>query len=842
MEETGRCKRTDGKKWRCKQPVVDGKSYCESHIHRQKKQKIEAAAAAAALKSKNKKNKDVGGCVVKDLKFGTMEIEQQSADVKKNINSPGFKVGVHSSKTLVVPERPIRSKNVEPKLNAAIKMLPSIKENVKASAKITKKCHWCSISSFPVLVKCLTCKKHYFCQECIERRFHSKVAIMRKCPVCQGDCSCRTCTKGKQKGDKSQDIVVYDPKKKFDKSQQLHMIRELLPVMEKMNLEKMVELDIEVKDKGVSHDELQVPVATYPQPKECSFCKACIPDVHRSCDQCSYILCIHCCQEFRDGYLRSGLEYFKNMKMVRSRKSRKISWRVYVNGSITCPPKNLGGCGAGILNLTCFSQFHFTNDLEASGKEIVDKYKRKKPFRLSESSPCLLCDGHGDLGSEKSGDLIKNDVLYFLTKKEFMGKNLEHFMKHWGSGQPIIIREMLQSQPDLNWEFGCLLCEYLKKSAESRYNTEPGTSKSALDWCEVQFSRKQIFSGGITHENVWKEFLHYKLRFSLGFLQDHFPNNHTSVMQGLPVQEYMNPLTGYLNLEAYPPHQSHNLNLGSYIDISYGGAENLLATDMLKKLLYHAYDVVNILAHASQHPIPERKLNEVKILMHKYNSQDHMKSSKIKNRNNIEELFINSSRAIDTCNGEVDLTLRLETADNGEVGLLSDDSSIEDSDDEDLSRVNDTSGIHWDIFRREDVPKLVEYLTKYSDKLIRHYGSPKKVVHPLFDEVFYLNDDHKTRLKEEFDVKPWSFEQDVGEAVIVPAGCPYQTKKIKSCVNVVLEFISPESASECVKVTDELRLLPLNHKAKGRMLQVKEMVINRMHEAIKDIREVSQVE
>ena len=42
----------------------------------------------------------------------------------------------------------------------------------------------------------------------------------------------------------------------------------------------------------------------------------------------------------------------------------------------------------------------------------------------------------------------------------------------------------------------------------------------------------------------------------------------------------------------------------------------------------------------------------------------------------------------------------------------------------------------------------------------------------------------------------------------------------QSCVNLVLEFISPESASECFKLTEEFRRLPMNHKAKGKNLAV----------------------
>lgn len=32
--EPGRCRRTDGKKWRCSRGVVSGHKYCERHVHR----------------------------------------------------------------------------------------------------------------------------------------------------------------------------------------------------------------------------------------------------------------------------------------------------------------------------------------------------------------------------------------------------------------------------------------------------------------------------------------------------------------------------------------------------------------------------------------------------------------------------------------------------------------------------------------------------------------------------------------------------------------------------------------------------------------------------------------
>ncbi|GER31150.1 transcription factor jumonji (jmjC)domain-containing protein [Striga asiatica] len=89
-------------------------------------------------------------------------------------------------------------------------------------------------------------------------------------------------------------------------------------------------------------------------------------------------------------------------------------------------------------------------------------------------------------------------------------------------------------------------------------------------------------------------------------------------------------------------------------------------------------------------------------------------------------------------------------------------------------------GALWDIFRREDIPKLEEYLRKHHKEFRHIYGRPvEQALHPIHDQSLYLNSYHKAKLKEEFGIEPWTFEQKLGEAVFIPAGCPHQVRNLK---------------------------------------------------------------
>ncbi|KAK9280000.1 hypothetical protein L1049_013684 [Liquidambar formosana] len=156
----------------------------------------------------------------------------------------------------------------------------------------------------------------------------------------------------------------------------------------------------------------------------------------------------------------------------------------------------------------------------------------------------------------------------------------------------------------------------------------------------------------------------------------------------------------------------------------------------------------------------------------------------------------------------------------------------------DKSKVAD-GGAVWDIFRKQDVPKLLEYLKKHW-KEFRHINNlpVNSVVHSIHDQTFFLDEKHKKQLKEEYDVEPWTFEQYLGEAVFIPAGCPHQVRNRQSCIKVALDFVSPDNVQECIRLTDEFRLLPKNHRAKEDKLEVKKMTLYAVSSALREAKEL----
>ena len=67
-----------------------------------------------------------------------------------------------------------------------------------------------------------------------------------------------------------------------------------------------------------------------------------------------------------------------------------------------------------------------------------------------------------------------------------------------------------------------------------------------------------------------------------------------------------------------------------------------------------------------------------------------------------------------------------------------------------------------------------------------------------------------------------------GDAIFIPAGCPHQVRNLSCCVKVALDFVSPENAHRCVRLTNEFAKLPRGHHLSEDKLQVKTMLHHAM--------------
>ncbi|KAG8385636.1 hypothetical protein BUALT_Bualt03G0065700 [Buddleja alternifolia] len=972
-----RCKRTDGRKWRCKRRAMDGKTMCDIHYlqgkHRQHKQKVpDSIKLERKIKKKEKINGESSSRVprtqipalkaetrrvsealdetLKRMKWkrGDLQLElirvflqrqvekKKEKELKENaigdetrvlpygvmaISQPppswqklrendvlDVKLGVdtHSSSVL---QRHFRSKNIEPLPITSMQVVPFAK-NVKK--KKIKKCHWCREVKYRCVIRCLSCRKRFFCMECIKERSFKKQEVKMKCPACRGTCSCKLCMKQQYRANNHKEC--YKGKRKLNRIQLLHyLVYMLLPVLKQINFDQSIELEIEAKITGKEQSKLQIPqtkLAFYTL-RCCNRCKTSIVDYHRTCSNCSYNLCLSCCRELsrNSSYGSFKLKRCKKRKIYSSSDELSFkqnitrqsseglpclshssleNWEANADGSIPCPPPNIGGCGDSLLDLRCIYPFTWTRDLEAKAEEILCSYHFPETADVSQ---CLLCnDIDSKDGEEKPQRELSrragfsDNYLYCPTVKDLHQESLEHFQNHWGKGHPVIVRNVLQSTSNLHWDPVIMFCSYMENKSSESCNENGTKATNCSDWCEVEIDRKRIFMGSLekrTHASMQHKVLKFKAWLSSHLFQKQFPIHYDEILNALPLQEYIHPVSGLLNVGVKLPKELPMPDLGPCVYFSYGGPEELMQAEFLSKLCYESHDTVNILAHATDVPVSAEQICKIENLMKKHKARDRhhgqslSSSSDQKGKSSLQSEDtgesglhdvgekMNMSNGIEnipsySSDSRKEQTMRVENGNLSDYSESDAEASIlccgsieksEDSDEifqEDIEsscssedkRKTDSCGARWDIFRRQDVPKLLEYLKRHSNEL-SSTSSYSNHVHPILDQNFFLDAYHKLRLKQEFDIQPWTFEQCPGEAIFIPAGCPYQIRKIKSCVNVVLEFISPENATQCIQLTDEIHLLPVCHKA---MLEVRKMALHGISSAIEDLNNLTDVQ
>ncbi|GFQ01328.1 lysine-specific demethylase jmj25 [Phtheirospermum japonicum] len=722
-------------------------------------------------------------------------------------------------------------------------------------------CHQCQRNDRGRVVRCTKCKKKRYCESCMKSWYPkmSEKAFAEACPVCQMNCNCKACLRMEAPaGVRSQIEYKLDAKISDHEKVQYakYIIKVLLPILEKINTEQMMEQELEAKIKGVSVSDIKVRKAACDQDERmyCNNCQTSIADYHRSCPLCSYDLCLSCCRELRDGQLQGGekgkpiqyfdygLEYLHGLhlkKVIHQTLPIEVNsdnyvfsspeWKSMENGAIPCPPNSKGGCGRAILKLKCLFMKTGISKLLVEAKKIFDKQNLEcAPECFETSCSCSELLGQDNVLSQKSRKAASREdsddnSLYCPSAVDIKHEDLKHFRWHWLKGEPVIVSNVLETTLGLSWEPMVMWRAIRQIKSLEHGRLIDVTALNCLNWCEAAVNVHKFFQGyseGLFDSEGWPQILKLNDWPPSTSFKQHLPRHYAEFISCLPFKEYTHPRSGYLNLAVKLPEMSLKPDMGPKTYIAYGFNEELGRGDSVTKLHCDMSDTVNVLTHVQEVSVSSVQLAKIQKLKERHAAQDQKELSRHVEMEISKKHVIALAKTREPANRNV--------SDLGADKRGSDD--VENGDKDSLI------GAVWDIFRQQDVLKLEEYLKRHFKEFRHIYGNLlPEVVHPIHDQTIYLTAEHKNRLKKEYGIEPWTFVQKLGDAVFIPAGCPHQVRNLKSCIKVALQFVSPENVPKCFQLTEEFRVLPKNHSAKEDKLEVKRIVLHAMRKAVADV-------
>uniref|UniRef100_A0A673HXJ9 Probable JmjC domain-containing histone demethylation protein 2C n=1 Tax=Sinocyclocheilus rhinocerous TaxID=307959 RepID=A0A673HXJ9_9TELE len=147
-----------------------------------------------------------------------------------------------------------------------------------------------------------------------------------------------------------------------------------------------------------------------------------------------------------------------------------------------------------------------------------------------------------------------------------------------------------------------------------------------------------------------------------------------------------------------------------------------------------------------------------------------------------------------------------------------------------LKDPKETPGALWHIYMSKDLQKIQEFLQK-ADSDSEWDGDSD----PLREGGWYLSPRLRQKLQDEYGIESRTFLQFHGDAVIIPAGALHQVMNLHSCIQVNVDFVSPEHAHNSYYLTQELRPLKdqMNYEDK---LQVKNIFYHSVKDAVATLR------
>ncbi|XP_031382785.1 lysine-specific demethylase JMJ25-like isoform X2 [Punica granatum] len=516
-------------------------------------------------------------------------------------------------------------------------------------------CHQCQRNDKGRVVRCTKCKSKRYCIPCITTWYPQSTedSIAEACPFCCKNCNCKSCMRLDGALKRTLELnLEYSDNEKLQHS--LHILRLLLPFLKQLNHDQLMEKKMEAECQGLSLSDLKVREARLDNNERayCNNCRTSIFDYHRSCPNCSYDLCLICCDEIREGRLQGGekeviIEYInrgsdylhggeaKGERNVSLSSVKKVKsepeWKANEDGTIPCPRELIGGCGDGLLELRCMFSDNWVSQLVNKAEELIKSYHYTESLEASgEKCSCFTPDGAVDL---TSGNLRKaasrgdanDNYLYWPKARDLKFEDLRHFQCHWAKGEPVIVSNALETTPGLSWEPMVMWRAFRQISNAKHLRHLDVTAIDCLDLSEVDVNIHQFFKGyseGRFDSKKWPQILKLKDWPPKNEFDEKLPRHGIEFITSLPFKEYTHLKEGFLNLATKLPEGILKPDLGPKTYIAYGVHPELGRGDSVTKLHCDMSDAVNVLTHTAELTLSRDHLHKMLKVKKQHIKQD----------------------------------------------------------------------------------------------------------------------------------------------------------------------------------------------------------------------------
>lgn len=142
-------------------------------------------------------------------------------------------------------------------------------------------------------------------------------------------------------------------------------------------------------------------------------------------------------------------------------------WEANSDGSVSCAPKEMGGCGSSVLELRRVLPEGWISDLESRARNILKIWEIEQTTLQQNETASRF----NSMSKEYFRESTNENKIYCPESKDILKERLLLFQKHWAKGEPVIVRDVLEQGTDLSWEPMVMwraLCENMTSEFSSK--------------------------------------------------------------------------------------------------------------------------------------------------------------------------------------------------------------------------------------------------------------------------------------------------------------------------------------------------------------------------------------